>query len=251
MEIAILGASGRVGKCLMQQILTSTDDRLVGAYVSVGSQSLGRPIESTDLTYQVLDASLESPGDLIIDFSTPVATMAILDDLNMRTRALVIGTTGFSPQDENRIKQASGQLPIMVGANFAQSFEAFVAACRTLAATYPDEVPQLEETYHEHKKAVPSGTSLRLVRELKEARKLAGCATDCDIPIKVNREGKVTGKHSCCIDLGTYEIVISFSVDSLEPYARGALIAGHWLLGQPNGLYQPVDMLKKKSQGDR
>ena len=250
MEIAILGASGRVGKCLVNQILANVDDRIMGAYVSANSRSLGEHIDDTTLHYQTIDTSLERPSDLMIDFSTPAATMEILDDLNARTKALVIGTTGFTQSEERKIKGASRHSPIMIGANFANGFEAFVAVCRTLAATYPDEVPQLEETYHKRKKAVPSGTSLRLAREVADARRGGGCATKNDIPIKVNREGNVTGKHLCRIDLGQQEFSITFSVDGLDSYARGALLAGQWLLGRPNSLYTPADMLTTKLQDE-
>jgi 4-hydroxy-tetrahydrodipicolinate reductase len=251
MKIALLGASGRVGKCLTKHILTSSDNTLVGAYVSAESESLGKQVDDTELKFLTIESSLDQPVDLIIDFSTPAATMAILDKLSQRTRAIVIGTTGFTPDEEQNIEDASLHSPIMIGANFAKSFEVFVAVCKQLAATYPQHVPQLEETYHERKKAVPSGTSLRLARELAEARKLAGCTVMEEIPIKVNRVGDATGTHVCSVNQGQYEISISFTVEGLGSYAEGALAAGHWLEGRPNGLYVPADMLEKKFEDER
>ncbi len=248
MKIAILGASGRLGKCLTTHILASSDDRIEGAFVSADSQSLNKQVSGADLQYQTIDASLNHPVDLIIDFSTPAATMAILDKLSNRTRALVIGTTGFAPDEEQEIKKASRHSAIMIGANFAKGFEVFVAACRKLAVDHPRDLPQLTETYHERKKAVPSGTSLRLARELTEARNQAGYMTDSEIPIKVNREGNATGIHVCCIARLDYELSVSFTVDGLEAYAGGALAAGHWLKGRPNGLYVPADILKRKTE---
>jgi len=244
MKIAILGASGRVGKCLTTQILASSDDVLVGAYVSSSSKSLEEQVDGIDLQFKTIDDSLTNPVDLIIDFSTPAATMSILDKLDKRTKALVIATTGFTPEEEQEIKDASHHSPIMVGANFANGFEAFVAVCRELASTYSQHVPQLEETYHARKKAVPSGTSLRLAREVADARKQTGNTTEVEIPIKVNRVGDATGKHVCSIDVGQYETSIGFTVDGLGSYAMGALAAGHWLDGRPNGLYVPANMLE-------
>ena len=103
--------------------------------------------------------------------------MAALDDIGNRTKTLVVGTTGFSPEEETRLQGISRQLPVMISANFAETFEPFIQACRTLAASYPEHVPQLEETYHQRKKAVPSGTSLRVRREIMDARRIAGSMT--------------------------------------------------------------------------
>lgn len=251
MDIAILGASGRVGKRLAELVLDSGEDKLSGAYVSDSSRSLGGQVRDTDLVYESKSVSSKRPSDLIIDFSTPAATMSILEDVDVRTRALVIGTTGFTQDENQEIENASRLLPIMVGANFAESFEPFVAACRELAAAYPAQVPQLEETYHRHKKASPSGTSLRLAREITEARRAAGCDDESEIPIKVHREGDVVGEHVCSVNTGQTESVIRFSVNGLDTFARGAMLAGRWLLGKPPGLYVPGDILKSKSQGDR
>ena len=155
MEIAILGASGRVGRCLTELVLESDEDKLIGAYVSDSSRSLGGQVSDTDLVYKGKSLSLQRPSDLIIDFSTPPATMAILEDADARTRALVIGTTGFTQEENQKIEDAARLLPIMIGANFAESFEPFVAACRELAVAYPNHVPQL---FHVHRGLAGTGS---------------------------------------------------------------------------------------------
>jgi dihydrodipicolinate reductase len=138
----------------------------------------------------------------------------------------------------------------MISANFAESFEPFIDACRTLASTYPESVPQLEETYHERKKAVPSGTSLRVRREVMDARRNAGCTNDVEIPISVIREGDVTGRHLFRLDLGSTAFEIGFSVEGLASYAHGALQAGRWVYDRPPGSYTPTDILASKRGND-
>jgi len=245
-DIAILGASGRVGKILIQEVLESSEDQLVGCYVSNNSEYIGRRVDGTDLQYEALSTLPASPSDVLIDFSTPAATMAALDDIGTRTQTLVVGTTGFSPEDEARLQGISGQLPVMISANFAETFEPFIQACRTLAASYPEHVPQLEETYHQRKKAVPSGTSLRVRREIMDARRIAGALDDVEIPIKVFREGEVIGQHLFRLDLGSAKFNLGFQVDTLASFARGALQAGHWVRDCPPGSYTPADMLAAK-----
>ncbi|MCP4299647.1 MAG: dihydrodipicolinate reductase [Gammaproteobacteria bacterium] len=246
MDIAVLGASGRVGQHLVRELLQSETDRLVACYVSENSACLGCEVDGSELRFEPLSALPDRPSDVLIDFSTPAATMAALDDLGTRTRALVVGTTGFEPDEETRLQKISKQLPVMISANFAETFEPFIVACRTLAGTYPEHVPQLEETYHERKKAVPSGTSLRVRREVMDARRNAGCTDDVEIPIKVIREGDVMGKHLFRLDLGNEAFEIGFHVDSLASYARGALQAGRWIHGRPPGSYTPADILASK-----
>jgi len=250
MDIAILGASGRVGQHLVRDVLQSHEDRLVACYVSGDSAHLGKYVDGTELCYQPLSALPDRPSDVLIDFSIPAATMAALDDIDALTKALVVGTTGFGQEEKTRLQAASTQLPVMISANFAESFEPFIDACRTLAETYPEHVPQLEETYHKRKKATPSGTSLRVRHEIMDARRKAGCTEDDEIPIKVIREGNVTGRHLFRLDLGSTAFEIGFSVDSLASYARGALQAGRWIQGRPTGLYTPANILASKRNYD-
>ena len=79
---------------------------------------------------------------------------------------------------------------------------------------------------------------------MADARKQTGDSAEAEIPIKVNRVGDARGKHVCRIDVGQYETSIGFTVDGLGSYAKGALAAGHWLDGRPNGLYVPANMLE-------
>jgi 4-hydroxy-tetrahydrodipicolinate reductase len=250
MDIAILGATGRVGQHLVRDVLQSDKDRLVACYVSDDSAHLGQGVDGTELRYEPLSTLPDQPSDVLIDFSTPTATMAALDDLGSRTKALVVGTTGFSPEEEARLQEVSDQLPVMISANFAESFEPFIDACRTLASTYPEYVPQLEETYHIRKKAMPSGTSLRVKLEIIDARRNAGCTDDADIPIKVIREGDVTGQHLFRLDMGKTVFEIGFTVGSLASYAHGALQAGRWVYGRPPVAYTPADILLSKRGDD-
>ncbi len=246
MDIAILGASGRVGKFLIEEVLQSERDQLVACYVSDDSAHLGQSIAGSELRYQSLSELPGQRSDVLIDFSTPVATMAGLDDLELRTKALVVGTTGLNTQQEARLQLASQQLPVMISANFAESFEPFVAACRNISAAYPQHVPELEETYHDRKKATPSGTSLRIRREILDARRIAGGTDDIEIPINVIREGDVIGQHQFRLDLGSTKFEIGFEVDSLASFARGALQAGRWVRDRSAGSYTPNDVFASK-----
>lgn len=246
MDIAILGASGRVGRHLVSLVLESEEDTLAAAYVSPVSGRLGQAVDGTEISYQTINELPDSPHDLLIDFSTPATTMAVLEDLKSRAGAVVIGTTGFGEAEISRIGVAADEIPLMLSANFAESFEPFVDACTTLASTYPEVMPELDETYHLRKKAVPSGTSMRIVRDVAKARREAGCQSELEIPVNIFREGEVIGRHVFRVDLGSSALKNTFSVESLESYARGALLAGRWVSRRPSGLYSAADFLESK-----
>jgi 4-hydroxy-tetrahydrodipicolinate reductase len=183
---------------------------------------------------------------LLIDFSTPAAVMAIIDDVERYARALVIGTTGFTDSEMERIAFASESLPLLLSANFAESFEPFVSACREVAAAYPEYLPELSETYHLRKKNTPSGTSLRLQREVAASRAAAGADSNQAIPIEVRREGDVVGRHLFRVEVGASALEIGFEVSSLESFARGALQAGHWVAEQGPGFYSMADYIRSR-----
>lgn len=240
MKIAILGASGRVGKLLVNEVLES-NDTLAGCYVSEESNFLGQPVAGSSVTYQSLGEVPDTPADLLVDFSTPSATLRLLENAPEYARALVIGTTGLEDAHQQQLQQATRNVPVIVGANFAQAFEPFVVACKQLSAAYPETVPSLSETYHDKKKAEPSGTSLRLIYEITQARQEAGAA-EAEIPLEINRVGDAIGSHSFHLDTGATLSDIEFKVTDRNSFARGALSAGHWVVNQPAGLYVPADI---------
>jgi 4-hydroxy-tetrahydrodipicolinate reductase len=242
MNLSILGASGRIGQLLVKQLLANPEDQLLGCFVSSHSPYLGQAVPGSKLKYEMFEASSERKTDVIIDFSTPTGTMQILEGLSARTKALIIGTTGFTIDQTHRIKEASQHVPIMVSVNFAASFGLFVELCKTLQSTYPEAPAELEETYHRDKKANPSGTSLYLAAELESARRLAGSVATNPIPVRIHRRGAVVGEHLFRITLDGEEYKFLFSVNDKEAYANGALKAAHWILGRPAGLYTQADM---------
>ena len=244
MDVSILGATGRIGRLLADLILSDPRDRLVGCFVSDRSAHLGLAAPGADLTYETSDASLDRKSDVIIDFSTPAATMRILDNLANRTSALVIGTTGFAPLEMDRIRAAARGAPVLSSVNFSEGFPIFAALCKRLQAAYPEAVPELEETYHKHKSPHPSGTSLYLAHELETVRAQAGCKSADNIPIRINRRGDVVGEHIFRLAPIGEEYKFSLSILDRASYARGVVKAARWLLGRPRAFYTHADLEK-------
>jgi 4-hydroxy-tetrahydrodipicolinate reductase len=235
MRIGIVGATGRVGTRLVESILDSPGLELAAALVSPGSRHAGRPVAGGTLVYREADAAIKSHCDVIIDFSTPAASLAFQELCKALPLPTVIGTTGFSAGDDARLTRFASHRKILVSANFATGFEAFANAAARFARGMPGAIPVLAETYHTRKKALPSGTSRRLAADIRQSRRIAAGFDVGDVPITVRREGDVAGVHEVRFDLGSAEAAFVYRVHTLAAYAEGALAAARWLVDKAPG----------------
>lgn len=222
MRIAVLGAGGKVGRELVAQINAAPD-------LSLAEAISGR--DGTALAASRLDA------DILVDFSSPSATMNLLDKVAGRALPLVIGTTGFSPDQAARLAAEGAHRPILVGANFTLGFEAFRRCGLLLASDLPLANLTVEETYAAAKKHAASGTTQGLIADLStDGRTVA---------TQINRLGDTPGINTIRLDLGVAEVVLTLTVASRAAYAAGALTAARWLCTQTKGAYAPADISRK------
>lgn len=221
-NISVLGASGKVGQFIVAAI-EAKDELGLGEAINTGA------------LLSLQDASLKN-ADVLIDFSTPAATMDLLGKLADNPLALVIGTTGFSAEEASRLRAEAEKRPILVGANFTKGFEVFAATAAALVQSFPEASVTVGEIYNAKKKPVASGTTQRLVSEL-------GAGHTGIIATDIQRVGDVAGVNTVSLDYGVAKLSLSLDVDSRAAYASGAVEAAEWLIGKPNGYYTPKDML--------
>lgn len=224
MRVLVLGSGGKVGREVIAQIEAASDMVLAGAITGHDGAALDcHPLR----------------GDVLVDFSSPAAVMQLLDRVSGNPLPLVIGTTGFTPDQTARLRAEGTARPILVAANFTLGFGAFRAALLGLAQALPDAGLTLAETYNAAKKPAASGTTQALGRDLTAIRD--GATPE----IEINRIGDTPGITALRLDLGVAEIALSLTVHSRAAYAAGALQAARWLIGQNKGFYSPADMMKK------
>ena len=245
MRVIVFGASGRIGTHLVEAVIADPGLELAAAVVSPESSRLGQPVGDGVLEYRLIDPGMNAHCDVIVDFSTPAASMEMQQALAAKPMPVVIGTTGFSADQQAALVAAARHRPILASANFAVGFEPFARAVATIAQLQAGAVASIEEIYHARKKAVPSGTSLRLAEELRNAAPPAAGGKGALPPIRVLREGQVVGINTVRFDLGSSNVEARFTVRSLAAYAQGALAAARWLVEQApgNGLFSLNDML--------
>ena len=262
-RVALVGAAGRMGKTLIQavtaaeglQLTAATelpDSTLVGVDAGevAGVGRLGVPI-SHSLTKVVDDF------DVVIDFTGPAATMVHLDVCRRHGKSMVIGTTGLDDAQKAAIQAASDDIGIV----FAPNMSVGVNLCLRLlelAARVMGEDADIEiiEAHHRHKVDAPSGTALRmgevvaaaLGRDLNEVAVYGreghtGPRDAKTIGFETIRAGDVVGEHTVWFATEGERIEIAHKASSRMTFAKGAVRAAGWLMGQGKGLYDMQDVL--------
>jgi len=262
MKIAIAGASGRMGRMLVEAVLSQADVELVGVLDRPGSQLLGHDagafigresgIRITD------DADLAlAHAEYLIDFTRPEATLAYLAVARRYGVKLIVGTTGFSEAQKTELASASQTTAMVVAANMSVGVNVTLKlldmAARMLATGYDIEVI---EAHHRHKVDAPSGTALKIGEVLAGAlgRDLAECAIygregitserdPSTIGFSTIRGGDIVGDHTVLFAGIGERIEISHKSSSRVGYAQGALRAARFLADKSSGLFDMQDVL--------
>jgi 4-hydroxy-tetrahydrodipicolinate reductase len=262
MKIAIAGAGGRMGRTLIELVLQSDDLTLAGAIEAPGSPALGKDAGAAagpPCGVQVTaDAAAAVAGaDCLIDFSAPAATLGHLEYCVKSRVAMVIGTTGFSAQQRERIVAAAGRIPIVLAPNMAVGvnvvFKLAETAARVLGDGYDVEII---EAHHRHKVDAPSGTALRLGeivsqalgRDLRESASHGrqgntGARDPRAIGFHAIRGGDIVGEHTVLFAGEGERVELTVRSTSRATYALGALRACRFLKGRTAGFYDMQDVL--------
>ena len=243
LKVAVAGASGRMGRMLIEAVEDSEDCTLAGAL------DLGRDIGAGLADAQVL-----------IDFTRPEGTMAHLAACRERGVKMVIGTTGFTDTQKAEIGAASRHIALMVSPNMSVGVNVVLrlldTAARALAQGFDIEIV---EAHHRHKVDAPSGTALKMGEVVAAAlgRDLKQCAVygregvtgergPSTIGFATVRGGDIVGDHTVMF-CGTGErIEITHKSSSRTTYAQGALRAARFLMNKPHGLFDMDDVLGLK-----
>ena len=265
-QVAVAGASGRMGQMLIEAIRASDDCRLAGALDQPSSPAIGNDAAAflghasgVPVTAD-LRTGLEH-AQVLIDFTRPEGTLAHLRACRELGVKAVIGTTGFTEGQKEQIADAARDIAIVMAPNMSVgvnvTLKLLEMAARALATGYDIEII---EAHHRHKVDAPSGTALKmgeviaaaLGRDLKECAVYAreGVTGERDpstIGFSAIRGGDIVGDHTVLF-AGTGErIEITHRSSSRATYAQGSLRAVRFLAGQDKGLFDMFDVLGLRS----
>jgi 4-hydroxy-tetrahydrodipicolinate reductase len=262
LHVAIAGASGRMGRSLLEILAQAPDARLVGALERSESPYLGR--DAGELVGAPCGVAISddiertvATADVLIDFTRPEGTLRHLAACDVLKVKMVIGTTGLSEQHRERMSDVGQRIGIVAAPNMSVGvnliFKLLDTAARVLAEGYDIEIV---EAHHRHKVDAPSGTALRMGEVVAQAvaRDLASCAVygregvtgernPSTIGFATVRGGDIVGDHTVLFAGIGERVEITHKASSRATFAQGALRAARWLANQPAGLYDMQDVL--------
>jgi 4-hydroxy-tetrahydrodipicolinate reductase len=262
LRIAVAGASGRMGRMLVEAVLQADDCTLAAAIDQPASPALGQDAgaflgQATGVAISGDVRAALSQADVLIDFTRPEGTLAHLAVCRELGVQAVIGTTGFSEAQKAEIAAAAKDIAIMMAPNMSVgvnvTFKLLEMAAKALSTGYDIEII---EAHHRHKVDAPSGTALKmgeviagaLGRDLKDcavyAREgITGERDPSTIGFAAIRGGDIVGDHTVLF-AGTGErIEITHKSASRATYAQGSLRAVRFLAERKTGLFDMFDVL--------
>jgi len=261
-KLVIAGAGGRMGRTLIEMALASADLELAAAVEAPGSPVIGK--DAGELVGRHCGVKIASTfagavakGDCLIDFTRPEGTLAYLEQCLKNGVRMVIGTTGFSAQQDERIAAAAAKIAIVKAPNMSAgvnvAFKLVETAARTLGDAYDVEIL---EAHHRHKIDAPSGTALKfgdviaraldrdLARTAVHGRKgQVGERAPGAIGFHSVRGGDIVGEHTVMFIGEGERVEITVRSGSRATYALGALRAARFLENKERGLYDMQDVL--------
>jgi 4-hydroxy-tetrahydrodipicolinate reductase len=259
----IAGAAGRMGCRLISLIKGSDSLSLAGAVESKGHPSIGQDAGEIagcgKIDVRIGDdlSALLDVGQVVVDFSVPSATMQHVRTVAQHRRAMVIGTTGFSPTELDELKHLSAQIPCVCSPNMSVGVNVIYKVIADMAKTLGEDYDiEVVEAHHRLKKDAPSGTALKLADILARAmdrdlsrvgvysrKGMIGERTRKEIGVQTIRAGDIVGDHTVLFGTVGERIEVTHRAHSRDTFASGALRAARWVVHQPPGLYDMLDVL--------
>lgn len=263
MKLTISGAAGRMGRAILESLYDEEDLELGSALEKKGHPAVGRDAGELigvgkwggAVTDRIKKSVLD--GEVMIDFTYPLETLKLVQEAQRKKRPMVIGTTGFLRDQEKKIKAAAKKIPIVWSPNMSVGVNVMLKlladAAKILGEAYDIEIMEI---HHRHKKDAPSGTALRMGETVAVARGTSltragrfsregkiGPRKTGEIGFQSQRAGDVVGEHTVIFAGPGERIEMTHRAHSRNNFSRGALMAAKWVVDQPPGLYDMMDVL--------
>ena len=268
LRVAVAGATGRMGQSIARAAAQSEDLTLshLGTYSGSSAEGrsvaelLGIAIENVEI---VTDPASLAEADVVIDFTLPEATLGNAAACVARGTPMVIGTTGFSSDQLERLDAIAQEIPVCRAANFSTgvtlAYRLIALAAEVMGVGTDVEIA---ETHHRHKVDAPSGTALAMGEVIAGVRGVPlDAIADYDrssrreprragsLGFSVSRLGDVVGDHTVSFGSDSERLEITHKASSRDAFALGALKAARWLVTKPSGCYDMNDVLGLAGSG--
>ena len=185
-----------------------------------------------------LFSSIVTKPDVIIDFSTPSSTFMALNYAVENLVPIVIATTGFSKEQENKIKEYSCAIPIFKSSNMSYCISIFSDIAAYISKKLPEVDIEIIEKHHKSKKDAPSGTAIMISNNINK-----NCQNKRQINICSVRGGNLVGEHSVMFLGKSESIEITHTAYSRDIFVEGTLYAAKFIIQKKNGLYSMENLI--------
>ncbi len=240
-KVLINGVNGKMGNEVAKLVKQHSNMHLLGGFDRSVIHNLNFPV------YNDFNNIFELPN-VIIDFSAPEATMKLLDFALSKKIALVIATTGFSKEQQDRILKASEHIAIFQSANMSYEITLMKDIVSSLSQKLPNTEIEIVETHHDRKVDSPSGTALALANAIQEVNdnkyfyelnrmQKHEKRSPNEIGFSSIRGGNIVGEHSVIFFSENECLEIKHTAYSRSIFAEGALKAAEFIVKQPIGYY--------------
>jgi 4-hydroxy-tetrahydrodipicolinate reductase len=262
-EVVVAGAAGRMGSRIVACLREAPALTLAAALEAPGHAALGRDageaagVGVTGVSITDDAGAVLTRDRVLIEFSSPAATLEHLRLVAERGGRAVIGTTGFVPGEREEIATLARRAPIMQAPNMSVGVTVALRILAEMARALGDDYDvEISEIHHRFKKDAPSGTAARMAEVVAEAlgrdlgtvavygrQGMPGERTTREIAILSQRSGDVVGEHTVSFGTLGERLELTHRAHSRDTFARGALRAAQWIVGQEPGLYSMQDVL--------
>ncbi len=259
----ITGAAGRMGMRLVALTLETSGLHLSGAVEAKTHPAIGK--DAGELA-QIGPAGIPITDelstylpqcDVVIDFTSPHSCLHNLQQVVKSSKAMVIGTTGFSDQELSEVRKLACQIPCVFSPNMSVGINVLLNTIGKIAKSLGEQYNiEVIEAHHNKKKDAPSGTALKLAEALSEGMEwdlkevgvytrhgMTGERKTREIGMQTIRAGDIVGDHTILYGGPGERIEITHRAHTRDTFARGALRAAKWVAHKPPGLYSMADVL--------
>ena len=262
-KILVVGSAGRMGRMIILCL-----ENMEGVSLSSATEVPSSPYIGSDagelaglgkigviIKNDLLSAMAEC--DVVIDFTLPEVTMKTFRAAVQLNKAIVIGTTGFSPDQKKEIQGAADKVRSVLAPNMSIGVNVLFKMARIMAKALGDDFDaEIVETHHKYKKDAPSGTAVHLSEILAESlgrdlekvgiygrKGMSEGRGSKEIGVHTLRAGDIVGEHKIVFGGMGESLEICHRAQSRETFARGSVTAAKWIVDQPPGIYDMQNVL--------
>jgi len=262
----VSGPAGRMGGRIIHLIEAAEGITLAGAFEQPGHAAVGKDVgEVVGLPHKGIKvagslAEILGQGDMVIEFTHPEPSLNHLREVAAAGKAMVLGTTGFSPAQVAEIHALGARTRLVFAPNMSVGvnlmFKVVADIGKVLSEGYDVEII---EAHHRLKKDAPSGTALKLAQVIAHAlgrdlekvgvyarHGIIGQRTDKEIGLQTVRAGDIVGEHTVLFGGIGERLEIIHRAHNRDNFAKGAVRAAQWIVNQPPACYDMQDVLGLK-----